>query len=76
MEPNQQTNKQAKYNQRHWNKEQTVSYQRGGRRGIIGKGYQGTCIKDTWTKPKRVGSMAGGRDGWGKNGDICIWRII
>ena len=30
------TNKQAKYNQRHWNKEQTGSNQRGGRRRIIG----------------------------------------
>ena len=37
------TNKQTKYNQRHWNKEQIDSYQRGG-----GKGHQGTCIyKDT-----------------------------
>ena len=27
------TNKQAKYNQRHWNKEQTDSNQRGGGRG-------------------------------------------
>ena len=27
------TNKQAKYNQRHWNKEQTDSNQKGGGRG-------------------------------------------
>ena len=27
------TNKQAKYNQRHWNKEETESNQRGGERG-------------------------------------------
>ena len=27
------TNKQAKYNQRHWNKEQTDSNQRGGGEG-------------------------------------------
>ena len=31
------TNKQTKYNQRHWNKEQTDSNQRGGGRGIWGK---------------------------------------
>ena len=30
------TNKEAKYNQSHWNKEQTDSDQRGGGRGIIG----------------------------------------
>ena len=31
------TNKQAKYNQRHWNKEQTDSNQRKGRRGKKGE---------------------------------------
>ena len=31
------TNKRAKYNQRHWNKKQTDSNQRGGSRGIMGK---------------------------------------
>ena len=30
-----------------------------------GKGCQGTCIKDTWTKPKGVGLRVGSRDGWG-----------
>ena len=40
-------------------------------------GCQGTCIKDTWTIPKRVGSRVGGGDGWGwgesweGNGDNC-----
>ena len=34
----------------------------------MGKGHQGTCIKDTWTKPKVVGSRVGGRDGWGGGG--------
>ena len=28
------------------------------------KGYKGTCIKGTWTKPKGVGSSVGGGDGW------------
>ena len=31
------TNKQAKYNQRHWNKEQTDSNQRGGKIEIMGE---------------------------------------
>ena len=38
-------NKQAKYNQRHWNKEQTDSNQRGERRGIIGDNG-GRAIKE------------------------------
>ena len=34
-------------------------------RGNGGEGWhQGTCIKDTWTKPKGVGSRVGGKDGW------------
>ena len=36
-----------------------------GEEGIWGKisrkSHQGTCIKDTWTKPKGVGSRVGGR---------------
>ena len=41
------------------------------------KGHQGTCIKDTSTKPKGVGSRVGGGYGWGwgewwgENGDNC-----
>ena len=31
----------------------------GGKRG---KGHQGTCIKDTWTKPKG-GRIEGGKQG-------------
>ena len=43
--------------------EQTDSNQRGGGREITGKkgkSHQGTCIKDSWTKPK-VGKIKGGR---------------
>ena len=40
-----QTNKQAKYNQRHWNKEQTDSNQRGEEKGIIGE-KRGRSIKE------------------------------
>ena len=32
----------------------------------MGKVHQGTCIKDTWTKPKGIGSTVGGMDGWGR----------
>ena len=48
------TNKQAKYYQRHLNKEKTDSNQRGGG-GIMGEkeeGFSGTCIKDTWTNQR------------------------
>ena len=66
------TNKQAKYNQRHWNKEQTDSNQRGrggDNREKKGKGHQGTCIKDPWTKSKgglRVEVGVVGESGGGK----------
>ena len=32
----------------------------GNNQGKKGKGHQGTCIKDPWTKPKGVGSRVGG----------------
>ena len=35
----------------------------GGKRE---KDYQGTCIKDTWTKPKGVGLRVGGGEKWGR----------
>ena len=38
---------------------------RGDNGGKLGKGHQGTCIKDPWTKPKGIGSRVGGGDGWG-----------
>ena len=38
--------------------------------GGKGEGFSGTCIKDTWTKPKgRVGSRVGSEDGWGGGGN-------
>ena len=39
------TNKQAKYNQRHWNKEYTDSNQRSGRRGIM-RERKGRVLKE------------------------------
>ena len=35
----------------------------GGDNGGKGKGHQGTCIKDPWTKPKG-NKIEGGRWGW------------
>ena len=36
--------------------------------GGKGERLSGTCIKDTWAKPKGkgVGSRVGGGDGWGR----------
>ena len=77
--------KQTKYNQRHWNKEQSDSNQRGGGRGIIwdhGGGHQGTCMKGTRIKPKGVGLRVGSGHGWswgalwGENGDNLTWITI
>ena len=58
----------------------TVNRGKGGKmnnRGKKGKGHQGTCIKDTWTKPK-WGRIKGGRWGslgrgkcWWENGENC-----
>ena len=63
------TNKQAKSNRRHGNKEQTDSNQRERGRRITGqrkgKSHQGTCIKDPWTKPKGVRIEGGRWGGWG-----------
>ena len=36
--------------------------------GKQGKGHQDTCIKDTWTKTKRVGSRVRGKDAQGGEG--------
>ena len=48
------TNNQAKYNQDSEIKNKlTVTRERGRViTGKKGKGHQGACIKDTWTKPK------------------------
>ena len=49
----------------------------GDNGGKNGKGHQGTCIKDPWTKPRREGLKVGGVGGWGgvkcwwENGDNC-----
>ena len=59
----------------------TVTREEGERDtgGKQGKGHQGTCIKDTWTKPQGEGLRVGGRGGWvgawwGENGDSCTWK--
>ena len=39
--------------------------------------HKGTCMKETWAKPKEVVLRVGGGDGWGRevwwseNGDNC-----
>ena len=33
--------------------------------GGKGGGFSGTCIKDTWTKPKGARIKGGNGDGWG-----------
>ena len=38
----------------------------GNNVGKKGRVHQGTCIKDTRTKPKGVGWRVGGRDKWGR----------
>ena len=38
----------------------------GGDNGSKGEGFSGTYIKDTWTKPKRVGPKVGSGDDWGR----------
>ena len=38
--------------------------------GGNGEGFAGTTMKDTWTKPRGVGSGEGGRDGWGRGGMV------
>ena len=49
----------------------------GYNKGEKWEGFSGTSIKDTWTKPKGVGSRLDGGDGWGggqwwsKSGDNC-----
>ena len=44
------TNKQAQYNQRLWNKEQTEVNQRSERRGVRGK-RRGRAVKDMYKGP-------------------------
>ena len=41
-----------------------------------GKGFSGTTVKDTWTKPRGVGSGEGGGDGWGWREMGGKWRQL
>ena len=53
----------------------TRAREREDNKGKRGKGLQGTCIKNPWTKPKagRIEGESGwgGRKGMGENGDNC-----
>ena len=46
--------------------------------GGKGERFSGTCIKDTWTKPKRgVGSKGGSGDNWCGGGVVGgKWRQL
>ena len=48
-----------------------------GNMGKKGKGHQGTCMKDPWTKPKG-GRIEGRRWGWVGQGDVVVekWRQV
>ena len=53
----------------------------GGRRGRDNGGKQekdhkGTCIKDTWTKPKGVGLRMGGTDEWQGDGGMKMEMTV
>ena len=41
----------------------------GDNRGKMGKGHQGTCIKDPWTKPMAKGRVECGREGGQSKGE-------
>ena len=67
------SNKQAKYNQRHLNKEQTDSNQRGGRRVImekIGEEPSRNMYKGHMDKAK------GGRFKVGRQGWVGCWAMV
>ena len=46
----------------------------GGDNGGVEEGFSGTSIKDTWTKPERVGSKVGGGEGWSGGSGRAKWR--
>ena len=59
------------------NKLRVTRGESGGDWGTRGKGCQGTCIKDTWTKPKggRIESGTVGMAGVGRSGGRK-WRQL
>ena len=42
----------------------------------MGKGHQGTCIKNVWTKPKAVGLSVVGGGGWRGKVVAGKWRQL
>ena len=69
-------NKQAKYNQKHWNKEQTDSNQRGrGRRGWEGKGGR---VAKNMSKGYMDKTKGGTDGGWVGQGKVVVgkWRQL
>ena len=76
------TNKQPKYNQGHWNKEQTDSNQRGGGKEIIGEGplrnmYEGHIDKAKGGMFKSGRHRLVGQGSWkGEDVDNYTWTTI
>ena len=48
-----------------------MGWEEGDNRGKIGKGLQGTCIKDPWTKPNQ-GRIDSGRRCWVEQGKVVV----
>ena len=69
------TNRWAKYNQRHWNKEQTERRGEEDNRGKKVKGHQGTCMRNPWAKSKD-GRIEGGRWGWMGWGRVGWQKVV
>ena len=73
--------KLAKYSQRHWNRQQTDSNQRGGEKeitwGKTGNGHKWTYTRDPWAEPRGDG-IEGGRWAWAGWGDVVVgkWRQL
>ena len=73
------TNTWAKQNQRHGNKEQTDSNQRGGARVITGKAGEGSSrnmYKGPMDKAKGGGLRMGGGGGWWRESGGGKWRQL
>ena len=78
--------KQAKYNQRHWNRQQTDNKQSGGERKLTWESTERVINEHVWRthgqSQRRVGLRVGGGGGWSEgkwwweNGDNCIRTTI
>ena len=69
-------NKEAKYNQRLWNKEQSDSNQRGGGRKITGCNWvvRSRDVYEGHIDKAKGGDFEGGRQGWVGRGGVGRWK--